>query len=172
MPEADTVSEGSRFSKTGLPISRATDVDADWEDLADRPPSMMENVSMSVNQLLQRAASQIEVIRESEVYQTYLKDNPLLSACAAVVLGILSLPALTFLSFIIVLCLLTFMGFVFIEGTLITFGVVVTAGILFFIGTFVASFGCCLYAIFYVLRTLKIIGSNAAALADSTKKAE
>lgn len=165
MPEADTVSEGSS-------ISRATDVDADWEDLADRPPSMMENVSMSVNQLLQRAASQIEVIRESEVYQTYLKDNPLLSACAAVVLGILSLPALTFLSFIIVLCLLTFMGFVFIEGTLITFGVVVTAGILFFIGTFVASFGCCLYAIFYVLRTLKIIGSNAAALADSTKKAE
>uniref|UniRef100_A0A023G619 Putative conserved plasma membrane protein n=1 Tax=Amblyomma triste TaxID=251400 RepID=A0A023G619_AMBTT len=165
MPEADTVSEGSS-------ISRATDIDADWEDLADRPPSMMENMSMSVNQLLQRAASQIEVIRESEVYRTYLKDSPVLSAAAAIVLGVLSLPALTFLSFIIVLCLLTFMGFLFIEGTLITFGVIVTAGILFFIGTFVASFGCCLYALVYVLRTLKIVGSSAAAVADGTKKAE
>lgn len=156
-----------------LRISRATDVDADWEDLAmtDRPSSMMDNVSMSVNMLVQRATSQIEHICESEVYQTYLKDNPMLSACGAIVLGILSLPALTFLSFIIVLCLLTFMGFLFIEGTLITFGVIVTAGILFFIGTFVASFGCCLYAIFYVLRTLKIVG-NSAALADSTKKPE
>ncbi|XP_075557046.1 uncharacterized protein LOC142589526 isoform X1 [Dermacentor variabilis] len=161
---ADSVSDCSS-------ISRATD--ADWEDLAmaDRPQSMMGNASVSFNMLVQCATSQIEHIRKSEVYQVYLKDNPTLSACGAVVLGILSLPALTFLSFIIVLCLLTFMGFLFIEGTLITFGVIVTAGILFFIGTFVASFGCCLYAIFYVLRTLKIVG-NSAALADSTKKPE
>lgn len=156
--QEDSVSDGSS-------ILHAPD---DWEDLAmsNRPASMMDNVSTTINMLMQRATSQIELVRESELYQTYLKDNPVLSACAAIMLGVLSLPALTFLSFIIVLCLLTFMGFLFIEGTLITFGVIVTVGILFFIGTFVASFGFCLYAVFYVLQTLKRVGSST----DSSKK--
>uniref|UniRef100_A0A131YRZ5 Uncharacterized protein n=1 Tax=Rhipicephalus appendiculatus TaxID=34631 RepID=A0A131YRZ5_RHIAP len=162
--QADSVSDGGSVSRTP----------DDWEDLAmsSRPASMMDNVSTTVNALVQRATSQIELVRESELYQTYLKDNPVLSTCAAIVLGVLSLPALTFLSFIIVLCLLTFMGFLFIEGTLITFGVIVTAGILFFIGTFVASFGVCLYAVFYVLQTLKRVGSSTDSSTDSTKKSE
>lgn len=166
MPEEDNLSEGSS-------ISRASEVDGDWEDLAStyRPPSIMESVSTGFNQFLEHAASRIELIRESDLYRTYVRDSPVVSACAAIALGVLSLPALTFLSFIIVLCLLTFMGFLFIEGTLITFGVIVTAGILFFIGTFLVSFGCCLYAIYYVLRSLKIVG-NLAPAADSTKKPE
>lgn len=167
MPEEDNLSEGSS-------ISRASEVDADWEDLAGayRPPSIMDSVSSGFNQFMEHATSRIELIRESDLYRTYVRDSPVVSACAAIALGVLSLPALTFLSFIIVLCLLTFMGFLFIEGTLITFGVIVTAGILFFIGTFLVSFGCCLYAIYVVLRSLKIVGSSVAAAADSTKKAE
>lgn len=166
MQKANSVSDGSS-------ISSATDC-ADWEDLAmtNRPPSMINSMSVGINMLVQCASSQMELVRESEVYQAYLKDNPVLSACAAILLGVLSLPALTFLSLIIVLCLLTFMGFLFIEGTLITFGVIITAGILFFIGTFVGSFGFCLYTVYYVLRTLKVVGSSPAVTADSTKKPE
>nr|XP_037286956.1 uncharacterized protein LOC119179933 isoform X1 [Rhipicephalus microplus] len=158
--QADSASDGRSASHTP----------DDWEDLAmsSRPASVMENILMTISALVQRASSQIELVRESELYQTYLKDNPVLSTSAAVMLGVLSLPALVFLSFIVVLCLLTFVGFLFIEGTLITFGVVVTTGILFFIGTFVASFGCCLYAIFYVLQTLKRVANST----DSTKKPE
>lgn len=132
----------------------------------------MDSVSSGFNQFMEHATSRIELIRESDLYRTYVRDSPMVSACAAIALGVLSLPALTFLSFIIVLCLLTFMGFLFIEGTLITFGVIVTAGILFFIGTFVVSFGCCLYAVYVVLRSLKIVGSVATAAADGTKKTE
>lgn len=167
MPEEDNLSEGSS-------ISRASEVDADWEDLAGayRPSSIMDSVSSGFNQFMEHATSRIELIRESDLYRTYVRDSPMVSACAAIALGVLSLPALTFLSFIIILCLLTFMGFLFIEGTLITFGVIVTAGILFFIGTFVVSFGCCLYAVYVVLRSLKIVGSVATAAADGTKKTE
>ncbi|CAN8003214.1 unnamed protein product [Ixodes hexagonus] len=150
-------------------ISRATDVDGDWEDLAgDHPAAMMNEVSTTVNQLVERATSQL---KGSTVYRTFLRDSPVLSTCLAIGVGVLSLPALTFASFIIVLCLLTFLGFLFVEGTLITFGVIVTGGILVFVGTFLVSLGCCLYAAFYVLQKLGLI-SDPEAEADASKKRE
>lgn len=151
-------------------ISRATDEDADWEDLVGdhHPAAMLDEVSSTVNQLVQRARSHL---KDTTVYRAFFKDSPVLSTCLAIGVGVLSLPALTFASFIIVLCLLTFLGFLFVEGTLITFGVIVTAGILVFVGTFLVSLGCCLYATFYVLQKLGLI-RDLEAEADASKRRE
>lgn len=165
MPEADTLSDSSS-------ISRATDIDADWEEIAaEDHHTMMNDVSASVNQLLERANNRLEQLKDTEVYQTFFKDSPFVTTCLAITVGILSLPALSFLSFIFVLCLLSFLGFLFIEGTLITFGLIVAAGILIFVAMFLFSVGCCIYVALYILRALHVV-ADPRAVADAAKKPE
>ncbi|XP_064478478.1 uncharacterized protein LOC135391879 isoform X2 [Ornithodoros turicata] len=138
---------------------------------------MMSEFSKNLRVLVDKALGQYENLKESELYKVYFKEDPVLAACFAVCLGIICVPVLTFVTFMLVVGLLTFLGFLFVEGTLIVITVIVAICIFHFVGIFVVSAGSCVYIFYRILVMLNLIsfvrghgGQGAGSGATGTKQ--
>lgn len=141
--------------------SGVADADTEWEELtADDDPTMVSQLSKRLRVLVNRAPSLFEDFKKSDVYRDYLKEDPVLTACLAVGLGIICVPVLTFVAFMAVLCLLTFLSFLFVEGTLIVVAIIVSICIFHFVGIFVVSAGSCVYLFYRILVMLKLVSRS------------
>lgn len=107
--------------------------------------------------IFSRIFSTITWIKNSNFYQNYIKQYPLLSLAFIMIFILSFIPVFTFTLFVLATSIFTVVGFLFIEGTLLTIAIILLSGILFSIGILTAGFTVCMGITWFFIHKIHLI---------------